>query len=192
MLIALGAGLGSVGGGWRVAGLAVSLAALLASGGTLIVLMRVRADLLALVATAESVARGGEFAERFRPTATGGELAALRGTLNHLLDVADAFVREAGASMQQVAQGTYYRKILLRGLPGDFRTSAERVNAATDEMEALVATTREIGVVLTLIGDIADKTNLLALNATTEAARAVRPQSRPKYSRRQAVVGPLT
>ena len=77
MLIALGAGLGSVGGGWRVAGLAVSLAALLASGGTLIVLMRVRAE-------------------------------------------------------------------------------------------------------------------LLALNATTEAARAVRPQSRPKYSRRQAVVGPLT
>ncbi|MBK1666886.1 hypothetical protein CKO28_02365 [Rhodovibrio sodomensis] len=135
-LVAVAAVAGVLGDGWRVVGWVASALAVPAVGGAVVVLHRIRADLRALAATAERVARHGDFAERFAPTAMGGEVAGLRATLNHLLDVTDAFVREAGASMQHVAQGKYYRKILLRGLPGDFRASAERVNAATDQMDA--------------------------------------------------------
>ncbi len=55
----------------------------------------------------------------------------------------------------------------------------ERIRAVQDEsqqlkehMETFAAQARNIGTVLTLIRDIADQTNLLALNAAIEAARA--------------------
>ena len=170
VLLVAGAVLGGLGEGWHVAGWLASGLAGLAAVGTLLVLHRLRGDLLALAETAEQVARNGDFAARFRPTATGGEVAALRGTLNHLLDVTDAFVREAGASMQHVAQGKYYRKIVLRGLPGDFRASAERVNAASEEMDAR---TRRFAELTDRFEDQVQTT----IGAVQRAARAVSAQS---------------
>ncbi|RTL28011.1 MAG: methyl-accepting chemotaxis protein, partial [Rhodocyclaceae bacterium] len=42
--------------------------------------------------------------------------------------IADAFVREASASMDYASRGKYFRKILARGLPGSFRHSATVIN----------------------------------------------------------------
>jgi hypothetical protein len=83
VLLVAGAVLGGLGEGWRVAGWLASGVAGLAAIGTLLVLRRVRADLAALAETAEHVSRNGDFAMRFKPTATGGEVAALRAALNH-------------------------------------------------------------------------------------------------------------
>ena len=42
----------------------------------------------------------------------------LGGAVNNMLDVVDAFVREASASMEYVSKGRMFRKVLTRGLRG--------------------------------------------------------------------------
>ena len=49
---------------------------------------------------------------------------------------------------------------------------SEEVNSISDVIQALAVETDKIASVLNVIGDIADQTNLLALNAAIEAARA--------------------
>ncbi|NCT92636.1 chemotaxis protein [Cellulomonas sp. APG4] len=71
------------------------------------------------------------------------EVTEARRALNHLLDVTDAFVREAGASLEAASAGDHDRRLLLRGLPGVFRVHAATINraratlrGAADEVEA--------------------------------------------------------
>jgi methyl-accepting chemotaxis protein len=65
--------------------------------------------------------------------------AAMMHAINRLLDITDAFVREAGASLDYVSREKYFRRVLTLGLPGDFRRAAEIVNRATDAMGRKVA-----------------------------------------------------
>jgi methyl-accepting chemotaxis protein len=58
------------------------------------------------------------------------ELAEIRRSVNHLLDVTDAFVREATASLEAAGTGRFHRRFLLRGMPGTFRTGASAIEAA--------------------------------------------------------------
>jgi methyl-accepting chemotaxis protein len=62
------------------------------------------------------------------------ELATLQENINHLLDMTDAFVREAGAALSSAAQGKFFRRLLPHGLLGAFRRAAHLVNAAADTM----------------------------------------------------------
>lgn len=55
--------------------------------------------------------------------------------INHLLDVADAYLRESAAAMSKCAHGRYHRPILLRGLPGFYRKSARVINEAALKMK---------------------------------------------------------
>ena len=64
-----------------------------------------------------------------------GLVGALQTSVNQLLDITDAFVREARGSMQAVGEGRYYRKVLPRGMPGSFRGAAETMNRAIAAME---------------------------------------------------------
>ena len=64
------------------------------------------------------------------PTRVPDEVVAVRRNLNHLLDVVDAFVREAGASLEAASAGDHDRRLLLRGLPGSFRARARIINTA--------------------------------------------------------------
>ena len=63
-----------------------------------------------------------------------GRLGTIQKSVNDMLDVADAFVREASASMEYASQGKHFRKILVRGLPGSFRRSAATINSGTESL----------------------------------------------------------
>jgi len=84
-----------------------------------------------IAVTADAV-RGGDFEARIAglPSRDGAARRALLA-VNDMIDVTDAFVREAGASMQYVSENRFFRFILERGLLGQFRRQAAAVNAAT-------------------------------------------------------------
>ena len=64
------------------------------------------------------------------------EIGNLVHAINNLLDVTDAFVRESQAALSFASQGKFYRRVLLRGLPGTFKQASRTINTATEFMEA--------------------------------------------------------
>ena len=52
------------------------------------------------------------------------EMAPMLFALNHLLDMSDAFVREATASLSYAGQGKFFRRVLPEGMLGTFANAA--------------------------------------------------------------------
>jgi len=63
-----------------------------------------------------------------------GDFSPLMHSINHLLDMTDAFMRESHAALQHASQGKFYRRVLLRGMLGSFRNTSKLTNEATEEM----------------------------------------------------------
>ncbi len=63
-----------------------------------------------------------------------GDLGEMLHCLNHLLDMTDAFVREAQASLEYAGGGRFYRRFLLTGMRGSFRHGADAINGATEQL----------------------------------------------------------
>ncbi|MFB9323518.1 methyl-accepting chemotaxis protein [Cryptosporangium minutisporangium] len=96
-----------------------------------------RAVLRGIAATCEAGSKG-DFEARV-PRLPGEDrypdVATTRHSLNHLLDMTDAFVREAGASLASATEGRFHRRFLERGMQGAFRTGARSINQARDTMQ---------------------------------------------------------
>jgi methyl-accepting chemotaxis protein len=76
----------------------------------------------------------GSFERRLVLIDQGGAMGTLLHSTNRMIDVTDAFVREAGAAMEAVAGGKFYRLIRPEGLSGHYLNSANRINKATTSM----------------------------------------------------------
>jgi methyl-accepting chemotaxis protein len=59
-----------------------------------------------------------------------------RDTVNHLLDVMDAYIRESVASLASAHEGRFHRVFLERGLSGAFAGGARKINEARADMQA--------------------------------------------------------
>ncbi|MFO1489243.1 MAG: methyl-accepting chemotaxis protein [Verrucomicrobiota bacterium] len=55
--------------------------------------------------------------------------------INHMLDMADSFVRESAVAMRNCSNDRFHRPILLRGLKGAYRQSAVILNQAGQKMQ---------------------------------------------------------
>jgi methyl-accepting chemotaxis protein len=84
-------------------------------------------------AVCEAVSKGA-FERRLVMIDEGGLLGTMLYTTNRMIDVTDAFVREAGAAMESVASGKFFRLIRPEGLSGHYLNSANRINTATTSM----------------------------------------------------------
>ncbi len=80
-------------------------------------------------------ARSGNLEARILGYNRNDELGNLINGINDMLDVTDAFVRESKAALEYAAKGKFFRRVLLRGLPGSFRAAARVINSGTEEME---------------------------------------------------------
>jgi methyl-accepting chemotaxis protein len=76
----------------------------------------------------------GDLEQRLLHLPAESDLRRMLLSINHLLDVTDAFVREAGAAVEHAARGKFFRKVILRGMVGSFRNGSKAINAASDEM----------------------------------------------------------
>ncbi|MEO0034361.1 MAG: hypothetical protein RLZZ501_384 [Pseudomonadota bacterium] len=117
--------------------LGISALALTLSVLTLVMLRRLRRLLVQAAVTMEAVA-AGDFEARLVGYRETGAVGSLIDATNDLIDRTDSFVREAAASMGSVSRGQYFRRIVERGMLGQFLVSARQINAATEAIEQKV------------------------------------------------------
>jgi len=91
-------------------------------------------DVLSAVAGVCSRGAAGDLEARLPFIGDSAEAIAAREALNNLLDISDAFVREAGAASAAAAEGRFHRRFLTRGMQGAFRSAAEQISASIDAM----------------------------------------------------------
>jgi len=117
--------------------------------------------------TAEHIATGtGEVASQTSTVATASEqMAATSG------DIARNCTMAAESSRQSSATATRGGTVVQETIAGMVRI-ADRVRQSAQTVASLGARSQQIGQIVGTIEDIADQTNLLALNAAIEAARA--------------------
>jgi methyl-accepting chemotaxis protein len=119
-------------------GAAFDAAWLLIVAGLLIAalwLLRGTASAVREIATVTQRAAVGDLEARVQGRRDGGDLGAAQAGVNNMLDIVDAFVREATASMDYASHGKTFRKVLTRGLPGSFKNASSTINTATDVMD---------------------------------------------------------
>ncbi len=81
----------------------------------------------------------GQMERRIMPLPETGSLGELLWSINDFADSADAFVREAGASLNSVSSGIYYRRVIEAGMHGSFLHGARSINRATQSFQDKVA-----------------------------------------------------
>ena len=91
-------------------------------------------DALKRIADVCDAAAAGDLEVRLVGYKAQGDMARIAGGINHLLDVTDAFVREASAALEHASEGRFFRRVLLRGMPGSFKRASRTINRATDDM----------------------------------------------------------
>lgn len=96
------------------------------------------------------------------------DIQTMTGSIEEVAQRSSQASAEAHAATQQAATARAY----INSLSGSISDLGSSVMETVESMTLLEEETQEVGSVLTVIRNIADQTNLLALNAAIEAARA--------------------
>jgi methyl-accepting chemotaxis protein len=73
-----------------------------------------------------------------------GEFGHMLHSINNVLDIVDAYLREAAASMQYVSQDKLFRKIIPTGLRGAYLHAANLINSAIDHMYGKLSASQQL------------------------------------------------
>jgi len=101
----------------------------------------------------------GDFDQRFAVHGEKGKIRKALNSINSMIDVNDAFVREASLALSAASEGKFYRKIRTEGMQGMFLLSINKINNAIDEMKKAEGNRSEV------IGELRSQ-----LGGTIEAA----------------------
>ncbi len=100
--------------------------------------MRRLAGVLRRAAGVCTAAAKGDLEARIFELPEPGSVGEMQRGINNMLDVSDAFVREATSTADYVSRGLFYREVLLNGLPGSFANASRALNASTAMMAGKV------------------------------------------------------
>jgi methyl-accepting chemotaxis protein len=128
----------------------------------------------AVSASASMLASGaGESISRaqVRTEATGATAAAVEEMTVSIAQVAE-HAQEAAAVAERSSMLAREGEAIVRAASGEMNSIAQSVKHGSELVETLNRRSAEISTIVKVIKDIADQTNLLALNAAIEAARA--------------------
>lgn len=121
-------------------------------------------------------AAAGDFEARILHLKASPVWAEIAGSINLLLDILDAYVRESATVMSYCSRGEFHRPLLLRGLHGAYRKAAKIINQAAmlmkknkEDLDAVAQLARQNAEAVTAVAAACEE-----LNATTSeiAARA--------------------
>ncbi|WP_417796487.1 methyl-accepting chemotaxis protein [Terasakiella pusilla] len=103
----------------------------------------------------------GDFEVRISDIRNGSDLDRLLTLINDVIDRNDAYLREAAACTEHVANNEYWRKIVMDGMLGNYKTASEKVNRAVDTMAGKVVSFKEVlddfeGDLNTIVGAVAN------------------------------------
>ncbi|MFZ5428091.1 MAG: methyl-accepting chemotaxis protein [Thermodesulfobacteriota bacterium] len=110
----------------------------------------------------------GAMQQRERLEGTSAAIAEIDASVNHVASSAGQVAQSAEDAGAKAVEG----EKMVAGLVASMERVQSLADGLRDDMAALGRQAEDIGRVLTVISDIADQTNLLALNAAIEAARA--------------------
>ena len=79
-------------------------------------------------------ASDGDLEPRLLRIQVEGDLGDLLHGINHMLDMTDAFVREAAATLECASNGKFFRKVIETGMLGSFRRASGVINRASSAM----------------------------------------------------------
>ncbi|WCL54740.1 methyl-accepting chemotaxis protein [Gimibacter soli] len=96
---------------------------------------RLYRDAFAEVRSVAARAAKGDLSARIVHWDDFGDLTETLAAFNHALDMADAFVREAGEALNAALEKQFYRVFLTQGILGDFGRGAEIINVASAKMK---------------------------------------------------------
>jgi methyl-accepting chemotaxis protein len=92
-------------------------------------------EAVAAIAAVCREAASGNLEPRLPHLGLDGDVDEARRSINHLLDLTDAFLREASASSSSASRKEFFRRFLLRGMRGAFQEGAQQINQATSLLE---------------------------------------------------------
>lgn len=113
---------------WKNPTLYLLAAPFVCMGGILFYVFRISSFLNEMSDVCSKIAHG-DFNKRFVKIHEGGSLRHTVNNLNHMIDLADAFVRESFLAMQAVHEKRYHRNIRIEGMLGDYGRSARGINS---------------------------------------------------------------
>ena len=79
-------------------------------------------------------ASAGDFSQRIIRVKGMGEIGRIAWELNDLMDRLEAYFKEIKSCFEYVAKGSYERKTMYKGMPGQLRSSMQAINKAIDIM----------------------------------------------------------
>ena len=89
-----------------------------------------------IVTASEALKRAsnGDLNNRVTGVQRDDEIGRLVLNLNRLMDLVEAFAKDAGAAMEFAGRGQYFRRIMLEGLRGEFAEYSKRINGVIGTM----------------------------------------------------------
>ncbi|MFN3077605.1 MAG: methyl-accepting chemotaxis protein [Alphaproteobacteria bacterium] len=157
----------AVRGEWGAFAVALGLVAVTLAG---VVFLRRAMEQIGVASRALDKVCNGLLDSRVIGIREGGELGAVMHGVNALLDLTEAFAKEANTAMAYTAKGKYFRRIQLKGMRGEFAQYAQTVNSSLETMEQ---TTQAFIKGVTAIGD-----NILGVvDSVTSTAKHLRGEA---------------